>query len=116
MKKYLLFLSLAISVASFAQAPPQGINYQAVARNSSGSPLISASLDVQFSVWDAASGGSMLFTETHTGIATNVYGLFTAVIGSVNTGAFSSINWAAGTRFLEVSVDDGTGLVSMGRL
>jgi hypothetical protein len=116
MKKYLTVLSLAFSLIVYGQAPPQGINYQAVARNSSGNPLISASLSVQFSIWDAATGGSMLFTETHSGISTNVYGLFTSVIGSVNTGSFSSINWAAGTRFLEVSVDDGSGMVSMGRL
>ncbi|MCW3102372.1 MAG: hypothetical protein JWO09_812 [Bacteroidetes bacterium] len=117
MKKIILLLSFGLCASfAFSQAPPQGINYQAVARNSSGSPLISASLDVQFTVWDAPSGGSVLFTETHAGIATNVYGLFTTVIGSVNTAAFSSINWAAGPRYLEVSVDDGTGMVSMGRL
>jgi collagen type VII alpha len=117
MKKLLFAFSLTIfSAMVFGQAPPQGINYQAVARNSSGNPIIGASLDVQFRIWDAPVGGSILFTETHTSLNTNAYGLFTTVIGSVNTGAFSSISWAGGLRFLEVSVDDGSGMVSMGRL
>jgi hypothetical protein len=117
MKKIFLTLFAALLFTSlFGQAPPQGINYQAVARNSSGNPIIGASLDVQFRIWDAPVGGSILFTETHTSLNTNAYGLFTTVIGSVNTGAFSSISWAGGLRFLEVSVDDGSGMVSMGRL
>jgi trimeric autotransporter adhesin len=109
------FLFFCLSSIILAQAP-QGINYQAVARNSSGNPLINTPLDVQFTVWDSPTAGSQLFQETHTGIVTNVYGLFTAIIGSANPGGFSSINWAGGNRFLEVAVDDGTGFISMGRM
>lgn len=120
MKKSLLFaLFLFVVAALHAQAPPQGINYQAVARTSSGGPVISTGIDVRFTIWDAVSGGTQLFQESHTGsITTNVYGLFTTVIGSVNTAGFSSINWAGGSRYLEVEVDDGSGsgFVSMGRI
>lgn len=115
MKKLLLsFLFIGLLQAAFGQAP-QGINYQAVARTSSGGPVISAAISVRFSVWDAAAGGTQLFVETHSA-TTNVYGLFTAVIGSVNTTGFSSIVWASGAKYLEVEVDDGTGFVSMGRM
>jgi hypothetical protein len=46
MKKIFLTLFAALLFTSlFGQAPPQGINYQAVARNSSGNPIIGASLE-----------------------------------------------------------------------
>lgn len=118
MKKLLLlqivFLS-CLTIKTSAQSP-QGISYQAVARNSSGGAVAGEAIDVRFSIWDAASGGTAVFQETHTAVTTNLYGLFNLVIGSVNTGAFSSINWSAGSKYLEVEVDDGSGFTSMGRI
>lgn len=99
---------------SFAQAPPEGINYQAVARNTAGNALGGVNLDVRFTIHDGSAIGTAVFTETHVAVPTNIYGLFTLVIGNVSPGTFSVINWASGTKFLEVEVNDGSGFVSMG--
>ena len=116
MKKLTLLLSAIVlsGFSSFAQVP-QGINYQAIARNSSGSPIVSSTLSVKFEIFNAAIGGTSLFVETHSPVSTNVYGLFTLQIGSVNTTGFSSIPWGTGLAFLEVTVDDGSGPSVMGR-
>ena len=102
----------------FAQAPPEGINYQAVARDTAGRAISNSSnLKVKFTLWNAITGGSIIFSETHNPVSTNRYGLFTLVIGKVNTTGFSSINWATGNVFLEVDIDTvgGSNYTSMGR-
>jgi hypothetical protein len=112
------FALFLINFSGFAQAPPEGINYQAVARDTSGRAISnSLNLKVQFTIWDALTGGTVIFTETHNPLSTNRYGLFTSVIGKVNTLGFSSINWATGNVFLEVEIDTvgGNNYVSMGR-
>lgn len=112
------FALFLINFISFAQAPPEGINYQAVARDTSGRAISnSINLKVKFTIWDAITGGSNLFTETHTPVNTNRYGLFSLVIGKINTSGFPLINWAAGNVFLEVEIDTvgGSNYTSMGR-
>ncbi|MFL5763840.1 MAG: tail fiber domain-containing protein [Bacteroidia bacterium] len=118
MKKVFSSFAFAFSIiCAFAQSPPQGINYQAVARNTSGGAIISAPLNVRFTIHAGSASGGIDYQETHS-VTTNVYGLFTAVIGGGAStgagGAFNTINWGAGTKFLEVEVDDGSGYVSMG--
>jgi len=51
MKKTLLtLLSVLFFAITFAQSVPQGINYQAVARDASGDVLFNDSLSVQLSI------------------------------------------------------------------
>lgn len=123
MKKLFILIStftlLLISMFSFAQAPPEGINYQAVARDTSGKPISnSVNLSVRFTIWDSITGGTTLFTEIHNSVNTNRYGLFTLVIGSVSTTSFTSIPWATGNKYLETEVDTvgGSNYLSMGRI
>ena len=119
MKKVLLLITVLLtSAASFAQAPPEGINYQAVARDNSGAAIMSTTLMVRFTIHDLTVSGLNVYQETHS-VTTNVYGLFTAKIGmgSVVSGTFASVNWGGGNKFLEVEVDDtgtGTAYISMG--
>jgi Chaperone of endosialidase len=56
-----------------------------------------------------------LYTETHTKI-TNSYGLVNLVIGSEipDYGVFSDINWAVNDKFIQVQIDEGSGLTNMG--
>ncbi|MDO9185141.1 MAG: hypothetical protein Q7W13_03945 [Bacteroidia bacterium] len=123
MRKLFLLIStftlLLISAFSFAQAPPEGINYQAVARDTSGKPISnSVNLSVRFTIWDSITGGATLFTEIHNFVNTNRYGLFTLVIGSVSTASFTSIPWATGNKYLEIEIDTvgGSNYLSMGRI
>jgi hypothetical protein len=113
-----IFVLFLINFMGFAQAPPEVINYQAIARDTAGHAINnSLNLKIKFTIWDALSGGSIVFSETHTPVNTNRYGLFALQIGKVNTSGFSSINWATGNVFLEVEIDTlgGNNYTAMGR-
>ena len=49
MKKLLLIL-LCLPIIGFGQSVPQGINYQAVARDANGDVLMNQALTIQFSI------------------------------------------------------------------
>lgn len=89
----LLFCCL-LAGSIFAQVP-QGINYQAVARDDDGSLMANQNVSVIFTLRPSV-GGTAIYSETHSPM-TNEYGLFTAVIGqgSAPTSAFNEIDWTA---------------------
>jgi hypothetical protein len=94
---------------------PQGIPYQAAARNAQGQALVNAAVNVRFSLHEGAVDGAVSYSETHA-LTTNGIGLFNTVFGNgtPEQSAFDSINWAATTKFLQVEVDLGNGYVDMG--
>ena len=118
MKKLLLIL-LCLPMIGFGQSVPQGINYQAVARDASGDVLMNQTLTIQFSVISDITTGNVSWQETHT-VTTNDYGLYTAIIGQGTTTSvgssvtFDVIDWGASNHLLKVEVDYGGGLVDMG--
>ena len=75
----LTLLSLLFCAITFAQSVPQGINYQAVARDASGAVLMNQTLTIQFSVISDITTSAVSWHETHT-VSNNDYGLFTAII------------------------------------
>lgn len=103
---------IILNSVAFAQVP-QGIQYQGVARNAAGTPLGNAAISVRFDIHDGGTVGPVVYAETH-GATTNNFGLFTLVIGSgsIVSGNFSTINWASGNKFLEVSIN-GTSIGNM---
>ena len=121
MKRTLLtILSVLFCAITFAQSVPQGINYQAVARDASGAVLMNQALTIQFSVISDITTSAVSWQETHT-VNTNDYGLYTAIIGqgtatSVGSSAsFDVIDWGASNHLLKVEVDFGGGIfVDMG--
>ena len=120
MKRTLLtLLSVLFCAITFAQSVPQGINYQAVARNASGAVLMNQTLMIQFSVISDIATSAVSWQETHT-VSTNDYGLYTAIIGggtTTNGGSsvtFDVIDWGASNHLLKVEVDFGSGYVDMG--
>lgn len=118
MKKLLFFLSLSLSALTltFAQAP-QGFNYQAVARNTSGVALISTTVGLEISLRQGSASGTIVYTEAHTPTS-NTLGLINLVVGmgTPSMGTFSGIDWSAGPYFIEISMDaaGGTSYVLMG--
>ena len=116
MKKVYLFgvLSLFVSIA-YAQTP-HGMNYQAVARNSSGAILSNQSIGVRITITNG-NAGATLYQETDTA-TTNQFGLFTLNVGNgtVVSGIFANIPWATVTPWLQVEMDatGGTSYVLMG--
>lgn len=109
---FILNSSYVIRYTSFGQAP-QGINYQAVARDASGNPLANTAVTVIFEIRPGASGNPSAYTESHS-LTTNPFGLFTAVIGAGTPllGTFSSLSWGAATHWLNVNVN-GTDMGTM---
>lgn len=115
MKKLFFTLLASIVFISMYGQVPQEINYQGVARNSSGTLLSNQNIGIKLDLHQGSAGGTIVFSETHNK-TTNVFGLFTLGIGSVNASGFTAINWANGPYFLEVSMDPagGTSYSSVG--
>ncbi len=117
MKKLLLgFLGLILSVGAIAQAP-ELINYQGIARNSSGATLNSQAVGLRLTIHQTTATGTTVYQETHSP-TTNQFGLFTVQIGggTVVSGTFGSISWGTDAYYLEVEMDEngGTAYSQMG--
>ena len=131
MKKIaLLLIVIAYASISLSQtAPPEGINYQAVAIDTEGdeTPGVDVSnqlisnkeIDVRFSIIKTSVAGTLVYSETHN-LMTDEFGLFNTVIGQGvvdgGTGLFSQIEWEKDKFFLKVEIDiqKGKGYRDMG--
>lgn len=74
-----LILSFAISNTSQAQVIPQGMNYQAIAYNMEGDPLLTQPVDLRISLISKTSD-KVYYQESHQ-VITSELGLFNLVIG-----------------------------------
>ena len=94
---------------------PQGISYQAVARNPQGQPLSNTALQVKFTLLADSLTGTAEYTELHS-LTTNDLGLFTTALGTGTplSGTFANINWAGGNKFVKIEADQGSGFIEMG--
>lgn len=112
MKKYLLLLCIFMISLNLIAQVPQLFNYQGVARNGSGVPLANQTITVRLTIRDGSAAGTSLYSETRS-VLTNQFGIFTVVVNSAGattvTGNFSTINWGAATRFLQVEIDPAGG-------
>jgi hypothetical protein len=82
------------------------VNFQAIARNSSGIILSNTPIQVRVSVLDGSTGGPVLGSFTYQK-TTDPYGQFTISIGTdatiANSGTpLNAINWTAASRFIKV--------------
>lgn len=111
-----LFFCLLLNANIFAQVP-QGIPYQAIARNAAGTALVSQGISLRFSIHDLTATGTVVYKEAHS-VTTNAFGLFSITIGqgTAITGTFGGINWGTGSKFTEVEIDitGGSNFISMG--
>lgn len=105
-----------LSICLSAQVP-QGINYQAVARNASGAIISTQAVKLRFSIHNTSATGTVVYQETHSTV-TNQFGLFTAVIGTgqATQGTFNSIAWSNGDKYVQVEIDaaGGNNFIDMG--
>jgi hypothetical protein len=113
MKKALLtLLSVLFCVITFAQTVPQGINYQAIVRDSSGNLLSNSSLSLRVSIVADSATGFIDYQEVHN-VTTNNLGLITFIIGqgTVISGTFSGLQWKFHLYLLKLEADFGMGYV-----
>ncbi len=95
---------LLFNTSSFSQVP-EGINYQAVARDMAGIPMDSVRLNIYIAISNSVSP-PYDYEEIHSDILTNRYGLFNLIIGQgLSTSSFSSINWGSGNKYIGIAID-----------
>lgn len=114
MKKLFTLLVFAITLIAAAQAP-QGFNYQATVRNSSGALIINQNVTFKFNIMLNSSTSVPIFSETHY-VPTDDLGQVNLTVGegTATTGTFASINWGNGSHYLGIELNTGTGYVAMG--
>jgi hypothetical protein len=115
----ILFITVCcmlVSTKSYAQAP-DGINYQAVIRNASGTLIANTTIAIRIQIKQTTASGIIVFQERHS-VMTSAQGVVNLVIGqgTLLGGNFSTINWAAGPYFacLGVSFTNGTNYLDYG--
>jgi hypothetical protein len=83
---------------------PLGINYQGIARNADGSPLINQYIGLRISITSGPDGSSDYIEEHHP--ETNAFGLFAVVIGQgQSAGRIGEVDWGAGNKWLQIEID-----------
>jgi hypothetical protein len=116
MKFFLSVLFIVIvSITQLQAQAPQGFNYQATVRNSSGELIINTNVYFKFNVIQGSQTAVPIFTETHY-VPTDDLGQVNLVIGqgTANTGIFSELDWSLGSYYLGIELDTGNGYVAMG--
>lgn len=110
------FCCLFMSTGANAQAP-DGINYQAVIRNLSGTLVANSTIAIRIQVKQTSASGTIVFQERHS-VTTSAQGVVNLVIGqgTLLGGNFSTINWANGPYYasLGVSFTNGTNYLDYG--
>ena len=116
MKKFYAILCIAIaSLTQLKAQAPQGFNYQATVRNSSGDLILNTNVYFKFNVIQGSQTSIPVFTELHY-VPTDDLGQVNLVIGqgTATTGAFSELDWSLGSYYLGIELDTGSGYVAMG--
>ncbi len=118
MKKILQFTLLLTVLFSFGHdlqaQTPEGFNYQAVARNSSGDLIKNQSISVRTIILSGPGASNKLYEETHV-VTTNDFGHFSITVGKGSTSDnFATIDWSLTSHHLKVELDEGSGFAVMG--
>ncbi len=114
MKKLYTLFAFVITLITFAQAP-QGFNYQATVRNSTGALIVNQIVLVKFNIYQNTAPGTLVYSENQS-TNTDDLGHIALVVGqgSATTGTFSTINWGTGNYYLGIELNSGSGYVAMG--
>ncbi|MGD0582123.1 MAG: tail fiber domain-containing protein [Bacteroidales bacterium] len=112
MKTKLLLLSLftfAFSLFPCKAQVPQGLNYQAIARDATGNPITGATMQVKIGILSDTILNTMVWEELFNPVKTNAFGMFTVVVGtgvrqSGSAYYFNTIDWTKTPLFLRTSI------------
>ncbi len=121
-KRYFILLVFsAAGFISYGQNVPNGIFYQAVARDSYGKELVNKDIDVKFSIISGTPLGTVVYQELHSHVITSKFGVFTRVIGTgTNIGGtyqtLTEIQWSQADHFLKVEVKFDNDFLDMGTM
>lgn len=99
---YFIAAFIVLTCMAVAQVPSL-VSYQGRLDDSAGDPVADGSYSVVFTVYDAGSGGNVLWSETQS--VTTVNGLFSVLLGSVNPVVDSAFAGATTYLGIQVGVD-----------
>lgn len=95
---------LLFGSANLMAQTPLGINYQGIARNADGSPLINQYIGLRVSITSGPDGSNDYTEEHHP--ETNAFGLFAVVLGQgQSAGSIGDVDWGAGNKWLQIEID-----------
>ena len=100
-KLFTIVVTVLLTANVFAQSPEK-MSYQAVIRNSSDALVTNTQIGMEINIRQDSASGTVVYTETQTP-TTNANGLVSIEIG--DSAGFNTINWSAGTYFIETKTD-----------
>jgi hypothetical protein len=111
MKKSITLITSIIFVLTLNAQTPQSFRYQAVARDNLGNILSNQPVSFRISILSGSISGSVSYSETHIGLATNAFGLVELEIGKGTpvTDTFSSVIWGSNSYFVKIEMDPAGG-------
>ncbi len=106
MKAIVSILLFVFIVLACAAQPPQAFNYQAVAFDNSGNPLLNQNVGLKISILQQDMSLFPVYTESHF-LQTNFSGVFNVQVGTGNVifGNFEDINWGEAAFFIQLEID-----------
>ena len=106
MKRLLALVFSCVTTSAMLAQAPDLLNYQALARDSTGQTLPFQALSLKVSILSGSASGTAVFVEEHT-VTTDGIGLFSVRIGdgSAITGTFVDITWSDHSHFLKTEID-----------
>ncbi|OQC01770.1 MAG: hypothetical protein BWX80_03309 [Candidatus Hydrogenedentes bacterium ADurb.Bin101] len=110
-KQTLGVIAAMMLLAGAASADASSILYQGLLRDSSGTAVSDGAYAMEFSIWDAATGGTMLWTESNGAVAVSEGAYLVLLGGSTPFGALFADQDAL---WLQVAADIGAGLEVFG--
>jgi hypothetical protein len=107
--KTILSLLLSFSFYVLSSQVPQGMNYQAIARDGTGNPITGVTLQVKIGILSDTITPVVVWEELHSTVKTNAFGMFTLVIGtgvrqSGSALSFSDIDWTVLPLYLKTQI------------
>ena len=106
-KRLLTTVFLAVCLSMLMAQLPQAFKYQAVVRDHNGTIIADQNINLRISILFGDPSGNTVYSETHP-CNTNGMGLVNLEIGrGFNpTGSISDINWAEGSYFVKIEMDE----------
>jgi len=110
MKKTLLFVIMVAITSSGFNQTPQSFSYQAILRNTNGTPLENQPVSLILSILD--SQDQSYYVEVHN-TETNDFGIVNVIVGKgITSDDLSEVDWSDGPYFLGVTVVNGESMGS----
>lgn len=112
MKHFIFTLTLLTVFFSTLFSQNNGLSFQGIARNGDGDALSGQTIKIRFSIGEKDEANP--FSEVQSGINTDAFGVFSAIIGSINFTNFDAIDFSKNLMLkVEVALGSGSDFVEI---